>query len=97
MGIPVPFCAEYCLREVGDLHQLLRVVLGARDPQLPHPVGEGRPVEAQASSRSPITSDDPITFAKYPYDLLAFGLQQRVATDNNALVGTSQNLAQRYS
>jgi hypothetical protein len=85
-GYSGPFRAEYRLREVGDLNQLLRVALWTRDPQLLHPVGESRPLEAQASCRSPITSDDPIAFAEYPHDLLALGLQQRVATDNRALI-----------
>jgi hypothetical protein len=31
-GYSGPFRAEYRLRELGDLHQLLRVVLWARDP-----------------------------------------------------------------
>ena len=85
-GYSGPVRAEYSLREVGDLHQILRVVLWARDPQLPHPVGESRPLEAQASCRSPITSDDPIALTECPHDLLALGLQQRVATDNRTLV-----------
>ena len=71
---------------VGDLNQLLRVALWARDPQLLHPVGESRPLEAQAGCRATITSDDPIAFAQYPYNLLALGLQQRVAANNRAPV-----------
>ena len=97
MVIPVPFRAEYRLREVANLNQSLRVMLWARDPQLLHPVGESRPLEAQASCRSPITSDDPIALAEYPHDLLALGLQQRIATDNCALVRASQDFAQRHS
>src|SRR5258708_37387392 len=71
----------------------------ARNPQLLHLVGQGRPLEAQASCRATSTSHNPIALAKRSQNLLSLGLLHHTSparcTEDGAVKNFSQGHSQR--
>src|SRR5260370_18639884 len=69
----------------------------ARNPQLLHLVGQGRPLEARASCRATSTSDNPIALAKRSQNLLSLGLLQHTSPARCTEDGVVKNFSQGHS